>query len=228
MGVNGDVKKRKQQRLATREVELGGSTDFLYARNLSYNDKGRWSGMFLICYNPHVYSRSGPSATAFWLCVTMLTVIISAITAVPQSHLSKSNIRILELVKAIPIAPPNILKKRSLYQPTELSKSQTDLIPDYGEIEYPRRRKEERGVEIAMDEAEQYEEYRWELLESIDNRGIPHNYEYDEDLEDEKLECRRVSWNKLMFPNCNAFQELSMERSFNLQMDQEYDITFVR
>jgi hypothetical protein len=59
------------------------------------------------------------------------------------------------------------------------------------------------------------ERQRSDILTSGGDNAIPYQYWYSEDIEGlHQFSCRRPSWTKLQFLNCNTFHEMSLSRDY--------------
>jgi hypothetical protein len=70
-----------------------------------------------------------------------------------------------------------------------------------------------------------FEEYREQALDANDEHIFHSQFQPDEDLEDQKQQCRRNNWRSKKFPNCNVMHELTLGRPPNV--GQDFDIRYL-
>ena len=96
---------------------------------------------------------------------------------------------------------------------------------NYGGLEFDSTTTDSFSRRINLNDEEIEEVYREQFLESVDEEKFSSKYQPDEDLEDQERPCQRTNWQSKIFPNCNEFHELTLERPS--EIGQDYAVRYL-
>ena len=162
--------------------------------------------------DPRIYKQSSHRVTAFWRCLALSASVLCIRKGVSLFPLSRED----SLEVTFVMHNKNRRNLASVKKAPIFDTDEDDLNPNYG------------GIERSNGSSMQYEIYRSQFLDAIDNEEIPEWYHNDEDREDEERACRGPKWNSYIFPNCNSVHEHTIERVMGSGKEQDYNVTYLR
>ena len=172
------------------------------------------------------YMRTGPDAVVFWLGVTLATLVIFSGDTIQQiNDYNYDNNKSYER-RLTTIGPERIIfntvhdQTASLWFHQHWKKLSISYgKPDYGNLIF-------ESV-VPVDQGRLFEKTREEFLESIDEK-VDSSYSPGEDREDEDPRCRLPSWTDYTFPTCNQVHELLIERAFDQEVGQDFNVSYLK
>jgi hypothetical protein len=175
--------------------------------------------------------RSGNSAMFFWITITLGVVFMFAEEPAP---LSAMDLPTSNQGRNLLMAPLRITFERGDTQTLNfyrnLERMPAGVVGEvaFGDLSFAARKDFRQPISIASDDRQNYETYRAEFLEGIEEDVSP-DYYPNEDREDEKVEqCRKVTWAGRVNPYCNQVHELMIERLFDAGKSQDYQVSYLK